>query len=115
MSTSAESQDPGGGQRKASSASSASSTCDPVLRAALRLTISKNEYASLHKYVLSRSKTLRRAAPSPATVEKVLQSKDKGGDDYNVKTIRHALRVFIATWVGMKGWDMVLRRMGDAE
>ena len=102
---------PGAGGERRGSASSAS---DPVLRNALRYTISAREYASLHKYILSKSKTLRRATPSPAAAEKVLQPNPKG-DDYNVKAVRHAIRVFATTFVGMKGWEMVLRRMGDPE
>lgn len=113
MSASSPSQEAGGAGRRGS----ASSTCDPIMRNALRYTISAREYATLHKYIISRSKTLRKATPSPAAVEKALQPKDNsaGADDYNVKTIRHALRVFVTTWVGMKGWDVVLRRMGSPE
>ncbi|KAK2591162.1 hypothetical protein QQS21_011156 [Conoideocrella luteorostrata] len=86
---------------------------DPVLRNTLRYTISAREYATLHKYIISRSKTLRRAAPTPASVDKALQPQKKGGDDYNATAVRHALRVFIATIVGMKGWEAISRRMGQ--
>ncbi|KAF5012020.1 hypothetical protein FDECE_1904 [Fusarium decemcellulare] len=96
-----------------SSASSASST-DPVLRNTLRYTISAREYAALHKYILSRSRVLRRATPTPSRVEKTLQP-PKGGDDYNARTVRHALRVFVTTWLGMKGWDVVAKRMSKEE
>jgi hypothetical protein len=37
------------------------------------------------------------------------------GDDFNARTVRHALRVFAATWVGMKGWEAVAKRMGKQE
>lgn len=89
-------------------------TNDPVLRNALRYTVSAREYAALHKYILSRSRALRRAAPSPASVEKALQPK-KGRDDYNARAVRHALRVFSLTWLGMKGWEAVERRMKNKE
>ncbi|KJZ71662.1 hypothetical protein HIM_08974 [Hirsutella minnesotensis 3608] len=69
---------------------------DPVLRNTLRYTISAREYAVLHKYILSRSRVLRRSAPGPATVDKALAR--PGGDDYNARAVRHALRVFAATW-----------------
>ncbi|VZH99894.1 unnamed protein product [Fusarium fujikuroi] len=87
---------------------------DPVLRNTLRYTISAHEYASLHKYILSRSRVLRRATPTPTRVEKALQP-PKGGDDYNARTVRHALRVFVMTFLGMKGWDIVAKRMGKEE
>lgn len=91
-------------------------TMDPVLRNTLRYTISAREYATLHKYILSRSRVLRRGAPSPASVDRALQPRKGGGDDYNAKAVRHALRVFAATWVGMKGWEAVARRVaGDKE
>ncbi|CAM1502442.1 Fc.00g044260.m01.CDS01 [Cosmosporella sp. VM-42] len=94
--------------------SSVRSTTDPVLRNALRYTISAREYASLHKYVLSRSRVLRRTTPSPSNVDKALQP-EKGKDDYNARAVRHALRVFVTTWLGMKGWDAVAKRMGDKD
>lgn len=93
---------------------SAKAATDPVLKNALRYTISAREYAALHKYVLSRSRVLRRATPSPGTVEKAIQP-EKGRDDYNARAVRHALRVFVTTWLGMKGWDAVAKRMGDKE
>ena len=52
--------------------------------------------------------------PSPSSVEKAVQP-EQGKDDYNARAVRHALRVFVATWVGMKGWDAVAKRMGDKE
>lgn len=97
-----------------SSSSSPKGYTDPVLRNALRYTVSAQEYAALHKYILSRSKALRRAAPSPTSVDKALRPK-KGRDDYNAKTIRHALRMFAATFVGMKGWEAVSKRFSDKE
>jgi hypothetical protein len=58
----------------------ARSTTDPVLRNALRYTISAREYAALHKYVLSRSRILRRATPSVSTVERILDGdRDRKG------------------------------------
>lgn len=68
----------------------------------------------MHKYVLSRSRVLRRSTPTPTRVEKALQP-PPGGDDYNARTIRHALRVFVGTWLGMKGLDVIKKRMGDKE
>lgn len=88
---------------------------DPILRNTLRYTISAREYATLHRYVLSRSRVLRRAAPSPGSVEKALQPKRKGESDYNARAVRHALRVFVTTWLGLKGWEEVSKRMGNAE
>ncbi|OBS23415.1 hypothetical protein FPOA_03963 [Fusarium poae] len=96
------------------SSRSSAATNDPVLRNTLRYTISAHEYAALHKYIISRSRVLRRSTPTPNRVEKALKP-PKGGDDYNARTIRHALRVFVMTFMGMKGWDAVAKRMGKEE
>src|SRR5688572_13480871 len=42
----------------------AKTATDPILQNALRYTISAKEYETLHKYIISRSKVLRRNAPS---------------------------------------------------
>lgn len=110
------------------------STVDPVLRNALRYTISAREYETLHKYVLSRSRLLKKRMPSVNTVEKYMEggstrrgsfadrdgdrTKGKGkatgggrGDTYNARAIRDSLRVFIATGIGMKAFETVLTRL----
>ncbi|EGY18573.1 hypothetical protein VD0002_g9952 [Verticillium dahliae] len=96
------------------------SVSDPVLRNALRYTISAREYATLHKYVISRSRVLRRTAPSVATVEKMVDG-DKAGrrsshavppsDGYNTRAIRDALRLFVGTAAGMKTYDVLMKRV----
>ena len=54
---------------------SAKAATDPILRNALRYTISAREYAALHRYVLSRSRLLRRAAPSVGSVERIIDGR----------------------------------------
>ncbi|KAI0855720.1 hypothetical protein F4860DRAFT_448462 [Xylaria cubensis] len=133
--------------RAASAAKSRSaSAVDPVLRNALRYTISAREYETLHKYVISRSRVLRKRAPTVNTVEKYMngsdsnrrasvsrdaatKGKDKGkgkenaapgslaprgggsGDSYNARAIRHALRIFVATGIGAKAFEIILARV----
>lgn len=87
---------------------SAKSTADPILRNALRYTISAKEYETLHKYIISRSKVLRRNAPTIAKVEKLVER--PGRDDYNAAAIRASLRVFIATNAGLKVWAIIKER-----
>lgn len=50
----------------------ARSTTDPILRNALRYTISAREYALLHKYVISRSRVLKKRAPTVDTVQRIM-------------------------------------------
>ena len=82
------------------------------MRNALRYTVSPREYAALHKYIIARSKTLRRNAPTPAAVEKALApTPASAASDYNAKAVRHALRVFVTSWVGMKGYEFVSKKL----
>lgn len=80
-----------------------------VLRNALRYTISAKEYETLHKYIISRSKVLKRNAPTVARVEKLVER--PGRDDYNAAAVRASLRVFMATAAGLKVWELVKERV----
>ncbi|KAG5913993.1 hypothetical protein E4U53_004740, partial [Claviceps sorghi] len=86
----------------------ASSPADAILRNTLRCTISATEYATLHRYVLSRSRALRRAVPAPA---RTTHDGTAADDDYNARAVRHALRVFLAVVAGIKGWEAVVGRV----
>lgn len=87
----------------------ANATVDPILRNTLRYTISSKEYETLHKYIISRSKVLRRNAPSVAKVEKLVER--QGRDDYNAAAVRASLRVFLATSAGLKAWAVIKQRL----
>ncbi|KAK4187434.1 hypothetical protein QBC35DRAFT_452327 [Podospora australis] len=119
------------------SAVTASSTSDPILRNALRYTMSAREYALLHRYIISRSRTLKKRAPTVDRVQTLIDGEptggrgragsltkgDKGGkgkkeekstggfDDYNARAIRHSLRVFVATGTLMKLWSLASAKL----
>lgn len=111
--------------------SRAARLAEPVARNALRYSMSAKEYATLHKYVLTRSKLLKRAAPTPGTVERIIDGERAhtarkesregrvvgAGDEYNTRAIRHAIRVFIATGSFMKIYNVAMRKLrkGDSE
>ncbi|KAK3292359.1 uncharacterized protein B0H64DRAFT_365211 [Chaetomium fimeti] len=121
----------------ASSSVTARSTTDPILRNALRYTISAREYATLHKYVISRSRALKKHAPTVGTVQRIIGSsrgptqpagkggngkgkgterdgeddRTRGGDEYNARAVRHSIRVFVATGALMKLWEVVSARV----
>lgn len=88
---------------------SAKSTADPILRNALRYTISPQEYETLHKYIISRSKVLKRNAPTVAKVERLVER--PGRDDYNASAVRAASRVFVASGAALKLYSLVLERI----
>jgi hypothetical protein len=123
---------------RAASGSKPKSVADPVLRNALRYTISAREYETLHKYVISRSRLLRKRAPTVNTIEKYMDGDTsrrrdsvtretgkgkgkesvasrapgrRGGDTYNARAIRHALRVFVLTGLGAKAYESLMARL----
>jgi hypothetical protein len=87
----------------------AKSTTDPILRNALRYTISAKEYQTLHKYIISRSKVLKRNTPTVSQVEKLVER--PGRDDHNAAAVRASVRVFIATAAGLKAWAILKERV----
>src|SRR4051812_49152897 len=88
---------------------SAKATADPILRNALRYTISAKEYETLHRYIISRSKVLKRNAPTVARVEKLVER--PGRDDHNIAAVRASLRVFLATAAGLRAWEVIKKRL----
>ncbi|KAI0394930.1 hypothetical protein F5Y17DRAFT_233936 [Xylariaceae sp. FL0594] len=124
---------------RAGSVSKPKSVADPVLRNALRYTISAREYETLHRYVISRSRLLRKRAPTVNTVERYMDGEasrrrdsvarksgkgkgkesaaaprapgGRGGDTYNARAIRHALRVFVLTGIGAKALETLMARL----
>lgn len=100
--------------RSESSASTAGSSnsdgkrhYDPVLRNALRYTVSAKEYKLLHEYLLSRAPAVKKRTPKPARYEAIVESKN----DFNVATVRLALRLFATTYIGFKGWEVALQKI----
>ncbi|KAL8659656.1 MAG: hypothetical protein Q9202_007009 [Teloschistes flavicans] len=89
-------------------ASPKASNVDPVLRNALRYTISAKEYKILHEYLVTRSpKALQKRTPTPAKVKSILAT----GDDHHAATIRASLRVLIASQTGLQIWDLITTQL----
>ncbi|KAI9700855.1 MAG: hypothetical protein M1836_002225 [Candelina mexicana] len=77
---------------------------DPILRNALRFTVSAKEYKLLHHYLINRSPpAVQKRAPQPRRYESIVLSKN----DYNAAAVRASLRVFLATQTGLKLWDVI--------
>jgi len=84
--------------------SPAKTTVDPILRNALRYTISAKEYKTLHQYFITRSPpVVRKKAPPPPKYASLVQT----GDDYNGAAIRASLRVFITAQTSLKLWELI--------
>ena len=81
-----------------------SAKMDPVLRNAIRYTISAKEYRTLHEYLLKQSPTIVRSrAPQPSKYDAAIKNKD----DYNAAAVRASLRVFLAAQTSLKLWDII--------
>ncbi|KAM0800268.1 hypothetical protein BDR22DRAFT_782073, partial [Usnea florida] len=77
---------------------------DPILRNALRYTLSAEEYETFHQYLISRSPTaVKRRAPAPPKYTALVQTKD----EYNGAAIRASLRVFVVTQTSLKLWELI--------
>lgn len=64
----------------------------PIVRNALRVSLSAKEYRALHDYA-QRSRSLQNKLPSPARFEAITRSKNK----YNEAAVRASLRVFLVS------------------
>ena len=83
---------------------------DPVLRNAIRYTISAKEYETLHEYLLKHSpKVVRNRAPQPSKYDVAIKHKD----DYNAAAVRASLRVFLAAQTGLKLWDIITAQIAS--
>ncbi|KAL9094669.1 MAG: hypothetical protein Q9165_002938 [Trypethelium subeluteriae] len=95
----------------ASSASSAShnsaARVDPVLRNALRYTVSAREYELLHRYLISQAPAVKKRSVPPARYEAIVKRKG----DYNAAAIRASIRVFLGTYTSCKLWEFITERL----
>lgn len=80
---------------------------DPILRNALRYTISAREYQLLHQYLLSRAPAVKKRTLHPRRYDALAP----GSDDYTVAAVRASLRLGLATLAGLKTWELVKTRL----
>lgn len=90
-----------------STGSSSSRPIDPVVRNALRYSLSPREYQLLHKYLIARAPAVKNRAPPPAKYERAVNSVD----DYNAAAIRVSLRMFATTFAGLKLWELITTKV----
>jgi hypothetical protein len=80
---------------------------DPVLRNALRYTISPREYQLLHQYLLSRAPAVKKRTINPRRYDAIA----KGPDDYTVASVRASLRLGVTTFTALKTWELIKARL----
>ncbi|KAE8148025.1 hypothetical protein BDV25DRAFT_159081 [Aspergillus avenaceus] len=83
----------------------------PVVRSALRISLSAKEYKILHDYAIQRTPaTVQSKLPSPSRYEAIIRSNDR----YSEAAIRASLRVFLASGALLKFIDWATTRLrGD--
>ncbi|GAB7362045.1 hypothetical protein MBLNU230_g2079t1 [Neophaeotheca triangularis] len=124
-----------------SSSSSSSSSkrpppdLDPISRTALRYTLSPREYELLHQYLATRvPRRVRKSVPEPGRYARIVRARgpegrEKVGDreggyggkkasvyaseEFVGDSVRLALRVFGGVFAGLKGWEVVLRKLAE--
>ncbi|KAF7197602.1 hypothetical protein HII31_01105 [Pseudocercospora fuligena] len=102
---------------KSSAASSASSLSkrpvDPITRTALRYTLSPREYELLHNYLISKApKRVQKQTPNPPRFERITKASSESGD-YNVASVRAALRVYLGLFTALKSMDFVMGKIAQ--
>lgn len=81
---------------------------DPVLRNAIRYTLSEKEYDAVHRFMATRTpRAIRRRTLPPQSYPKSVPPQD----DYNAAAVRASLRVFVVTQLGLKTWDIISKRI----
>ena len=80
---------------------------NPIVRNALRYSLSPREYKLLHQYLLSRAPAVRKRTLPPKKYDAIA----KGGDDYNAAAIRASLRLAVVSYTGLKAWDLIKTRL----
>ncbi|KAL2800318.1 hypothetical protein BJX66DRAFT_291754 [Aspergillus keveii] len=81
---------------------------NPVLRNALRVSLSAKEYKALHDYAVQRiSPSVQTKIPSPAKFEAITRSKNK----YNEAAVRASMRVFLGSGALLKLVDFIVGRI----
>lgn len=101
------------GRSSSASSSFSKRPIDPITRTALRYTISPREYELLHQYLISRApERVQAKTPRPQRYAKITKGTSETGD-YNVASLRAALRVFVAAYTGLKGWNVVSKQLAS--
>jgi hypothetical protein len=96
-----------------SSSSSNRRSLDPLTRTALRYSLSPREYELLYEYLISRAPPrIQKRAPNPPRYAKITKSSSENGDE-NIAALRAALRVFVGTYVGLKGWNALMQKLAS--
>lgn len=83
----------------------------PVIRNALRVSLSAQEYKVLYDRILKRSLAWSHQLPTPSRYESIVRTSNK----YNVAAIRASLRVFLGVSGGISLTEALIARLGKGD
>ncbi|OKL57344.1 hypothetical protein UA08_07644 [Talaromyces atroroseus] len=81
----------------------------PLIRNALRLSLSAKEYKFLHERILKRSGSIEQRLPTPFRYETIVRTTTN--NKYNVAAVRASLRMFLAVSGGLSLSEVVMARV----
>ncbi|EEQ92137.2 uncharacterized protein BDCG_07257 [Blastomyces dermatitidis ER-3] len=85
-------------------------TAHPIIRNALRVSLSASEYKSLHEKVISRlPPAVQNRTLDPTSFREIVKSQNK----YNEAAIRASLRVILVTGAGMKLFAYISQKLAE--
>ncbi|KAJ6108514.1 hypothetical protein N7523_009837 [Penicillium sp. IBT 18751x] len=94
------------------SAPGQTATVHPIVRNALRISLSVKEYQALHNVAVKRVPSLKDKLPSPSHYESMANPKNR----HTEAALRTSLRVFVGSGVAMKLVEVVMKRIrGDTK
>lgn len=85
----------------------------PILRNALRISLSAKEYRALHAIAVKRAPGIQGKLPSPSSFDVMAQSKNR----HSEAALRASLRLFVGSGLVLKVIEIVITRIrgGTAE
>lgn len=89
------------------SAPGETATIHPIVRNALRISLSVKEYRTLHDVVVQRAPSLKDKLPSPSHYETMASPKSR----HTEAALRASLRVFVGSGIAMKLVEVVMKRI----
>lgn len=85
-------------------------TIHPIVRNALRISLSVKEYRTLHDVAVKRAPSLKDKLPSPSHYENMANPKNR----HTEAAFRTSMRLFVGSGIAMKLVEVVMKRVrGD--
>lgn len=98
---------PGGTPGASAAASGEAADIHPLVRNALRVSLSAKEYRALHDLAIKRAPSLKAKLPSPSRYEAMANPKNR----HNEAALRTSLRVLVGSGLVLKLAEVIMSRI----